>query len=670
MPSGLAAVPQAQLPSKYRDVVKIALQPRQTRAFLLSAIAWHLLLTSALLKTVSLSLVSPLTVAVSLTSFGVGVLPLLARRKRNLSRITTPPARLASCKAQQFSAALSNASTLHSIYQHIAAFIMLALGYAALLTWQSGGWGPQIWVESHGSFYLNERFLYLLGHSAILGAVYAILFRCLPSPETAAAPVFDAAALSSDAIVTIKDRVVAAFSSRLPKAVAAAALTSTSSLVLYSIIRIRVWSAVLLVLGTRGLMRRLLVPSFRVDFGYFEVSIRATLFSIGAVCAVDTAYLLLDVYLSHPLPALSKYAKNPNRLLLDGIDEAIVFFSNHAFSEVARLSAGDKESRAAIYRDVNSDITAWTHIRDRCLALLDAQKQFIVRRGQPVATSQASAQPASQQTLQQQQQKSSTQPRPTIWDQLAAGQSAPQQGASATQTSAALGGSSGPASANAVRPAANPSSLVSIQSLTKAITGVITIAWKLLPADAKHVLFGPRRRQALLGESPASDATSIVGRDAARTVGAVLALKELLCHSLAEDPYGTVQKDIKRVLVAMVDLDREIRRFGLELEQRAMEIDDQLGKLEAQLNSGLNDKIGQQAKQGDGENKSSNENSQRQQQQQQQQQEELREAWKSSGAESVDLSLRASIREILETFSKFELQLGTELEVKLSDCLS
>ncbi|SPO31864.1 uncharacterized protein UTRI_06701 [Ustilago trichophora] len=664
MPSGLAAVPQAQLPSKYRDVVKIALQPRQMRAFLLAAIAWHLFLTSALLKIVSLALASPLTVVVSLTSFGFGVLPLLARRKRNLSRVTTPPARLASSKAQQFSAALSDASTLYSIYQHIAAFIILALGYAALLTSQSGGWGPQIWVESHGSFYLNERFLYLVGHSAVLGAFYSIFFRCLPSPETAAAPVFDAAVLASDANLTIKDRVVTAFGSRLPKAVAAAALASTSSLVLYSIIRIRMWSAVLLVLGSRGLMRRLLVPSFRVEFGYFDVSIRATLFSIAAVCAVETAYLLLDVYLSHPLAALSKYAKNPNRLLLDGIDEPIVFFSNHAFSELARLSAGDKESRAGIYRDVNSDIAAWTHIRDRCLALLDAQKQFVVRRGQPVPASQPSAQPASQQTVQQQQQKSNTQSTSTIWDQLAAGQTAPKEGAAPTQTPAATGSSSA-GSAKAVKPAANPSSLLSVQSLTKVITGVVTIGWKLLPADAKHVLFGPRRRQALFGESPACDAGSIVGRDAARTVSAVLALKELLCHSLGEDPYGTVQKDIKRVLMAMVDLDSEIRRFGLDLEQRAIEIDDKLERLEAQLNNGTSNKNLQQADGPEAEKSSINANSQQQQQQQ-----KLREAWKTSGAESVDRSLTDSMREILETFSKFELQLGNELEVKLSDCLS
>ena len=101
MPSGLAAVPQAQLPSKYRDVVKIALQPRQTRAFVLAVVTWHLFLTSALLKTISLSLVSPLTLVVSLLSFGVGILPLLARRKRSLAQVTTPPGRLASSKAQQ-----------------------------------------------------------------------------------------------------------------------------------------------------------------------------------------------------------------------------------------------------------------------------------------------------------------------------------------------------------------------------------------------------------------------------------------------------------------------------------------------------------------------------------------------------------------------------------------
>ncbi|SAM86460.1 uncharacterized protein UBRO_08968 [Ustilago bromivora] len=664
MPSGLAAIPQAQLSSKYRDLVKIALKPRQTRAFVLAAIAWHLFLTSALLKTISLSILLPSTLLVSLASFGLGVLPLLAARKRNLSRITWPPPRLAPTKAQQISTALSNAALLATISNHVVAFIVLALGYAALLTSQSGGWGPQIWVESHASFYLNERFLYLVAQTAVLATVYAVLFRSLPSPETAASSTFDAAALSCDANVTIKDRVVVAFGSRLPKAVAVAALTSTSSVLVYSMIRIRVWSTVLLVIGTRGLLRRVLVPSFRVDFDLFQVTMRSTLFSIAAVCAVETAYLLLDVYLSHPLAPVSKYAKDPNRLLLDGIDEPIILFANHAFVETARLSAGDKEMRALIYKDVNSDVTAWAHIRDRCLTLLEVNKQFVVCRGQTAPAAQTAAKPAAQQVAQAQQQNTSGQPTGTIWDQLAAGQTAAaaassKEGAKPTQAA-------GAASASAKKPTANTtaSALVSIRSISKAATSVITTAWKLVPTDAKHVLFGPRRQQSLLGESPACEAASIVGRDAIRVVGAVVSLKELLCHSLEEDPYGSVQKDIKRVLIAMVDLAREIRCFGLQLEQRACHIDDKLSQLEAEANqstSTAKDKPQQSTQKPEGEGQGRKSRMEAQQ--------ELREAWKTSGAQSIDFSLTAAIREILDTFARFDLHLGAELEVKLADCL-
>lgn len=660
MPSGLAAVPQAQLPSKYRDVIKIALRPRQTRAFILAAVAWHLLLTSALLRTVSLSLISPLTLAVSLLSFGLGVLPLLAKRKRSLAQITTPPARLASSKAQQVSAALSNTGFAALALQHSAAFVVLALGYSALLTSKTGGWGPQIWVDSHGSYYLNERFLYLIGQSAFLGVVYALVFRSLPSPEAAAYPSFDASALTSDAAVTIKNRVAAASGSRLPRAAAAAALVSTSSILVYSIIRIRLWSAVLLVLGTRGLMRRLLVPSFRVDFGFFEVSIYSTLFSVAAVCAIETAYLLLDVYLTHPLQPVSKYAKSPNRLLLDGLDEPILFFSNHAFSEVARLSASDEESRSQIYRNVNADVTAWTQARDRCLALLEAQKQFVVRRGQMAPAAPATAQPAVQQQVQQQQQqKGSTQPTPSIWDQLAAGNTTGKDSSTSAQ-SGAVATSSTAAPSVASKAPSNPTSLLSFQSVQKAVTGVASIGWKLLPDDAKHVLFGPRRRQTLLGDSPASEAASIIGRDAARTVAATQTLKNLLCHSLTEDPYGSVQKDIRRILIAMVDLDSEIRRFGLELEQRAIAIDEKLNKLEAAASPSSSSESAKQDGKA-GEQKAGGRTDC---------QEQLREAWRDSGAQSVDGSLTASTREILDTFARFDLPLGDELEVKLADCLS
>lgn len=644
MPSGLAAVPPAQLPTKYRDVIKIALRPRQTRAFILSAVAWHLLLTSALLSTASLSLMSPLTLGVSLLSFAVGVLPLLAKRKRKLSQITTPPARLAPSKAQQLSSALTDPALLPLVYQHVAAFVVLALGYAALLTYRSGGWAPQVWVESHGSLYLNERFLYLIGQSILLGTVYAFLLRGLPSPESVASPLFDPSTLTSDTAVTIKDRVASAFSTRLPRAASVAALTSSTSILIYSIMRIRMWSAILMVLGTRGMMRRLFVPSFRVDFAYVEVSLRTVLFSVAAVCAVETAYLLLDVYLTHPLPAVSKHTKFPNRLLLDGIHEPTLFFSNHAFSELARLSAEDKDIRRSIYNDVGGDVTAWMQIRDRCIRLLEESKVFVERRGQLSSSTPPRTQPSSQQTVEIQQQNNSAKPRPTIWDQLAAGQTPPKESVASATTPA-------PATNSASKPGPSASALLSVHSVSKAAVSLATLIWKLLPADAKHVVFGPRRQQMLLGESPASQASSIVARDAHRTICAILTLKTLLCHSLDEDAYGSVSKDIQRILSEMVDLELQIRSLGMQLERQAMEIDSKLQKLVDQVTHAQGDKAKQH------EAWASHV------------QLELSQAWAKRGARDMDLSLIAAMRQILNTFEKFDLAFGDDLELKLGECL-
>ncbi|GAK68234.1 uncharacterized protein PAN0_054c6472 [Moesziomyces antarcticus] len=630
MPSSLASIPQAQLPTKYRDVVKLALQPRQTRAFVLAAITWHLCLSAALFGTLRL-VVSPSTLVVSAASFGTAILPLLARRKRGFGRITTPPPKTPSSRAAQLTAALAHAGTGKAVTQHTAAFVGLALGYTALLAGRTQGWAPQIWVESHQAFYLNERFLYLIGHSALLGAVYTVVFRCLPSPDSAALPKFDAEMLTTDARVTIKDRVVSLASSRLPLALVAATLASTASVLVYAMVRVRVWSSVLLVVGSRGLLRRLLVPSFRVEFGAFEVGVRTTLFSVAAVCAVETAYVLLDVYLTHPLVALSKHARHPTRMLVDGIQEPVVFFASHAFAELARLSAQDGEVRAAVYRDVNSDATAWIQIRDTCLKLLEEQRQFVARRG----VVEAAKPPAPASAVQQAPQQQNAQQTRTIWDQLASGESTHSSSASPAQTSGATSTTTGgkpPAPA-----------VVSIANASRLLHGLVSTAWRLVPSDAKHVLFGPRRRQLLLGDSPASDAASLIGRDAIRTVGAVVALQSLLCHSLAEDAYGCVQKDIRRVLVALVELHTEIRRLGLELEQRARDIDHQLAEQQAEPNS---------------QAAASSEY-----------QQQLSTTWSSSGAHSVHSALTTAMREILDTFAKFDLQLGTQLEVQLAECL-
>lgn len=627
MPSKLASIPQAQLPTAYRDVIKLALRPRQSRAFTLAATAWHVFLTSALLRT-PLSLMSPLTLLVSLVSFGLGIMPLLARRKRSAAKATTPPTRLPSSKADQLTTALKDPITLGLITQHTIAFVVLALGYAALLTAKGGSWGPQVWVESHGSFYLNERFLFLLGHSSILAVVYTIFFRLLPSPSFASTPLFDPITLTNPSI-TIKTRVVNLFTSRIPSTALLALLTSLISTTFYSLIRIRLWTAVLLLTGTRSFVRRLFVPSFRVEFGIFEVALRSTLFSVAAVCAVETSYLLLDVYLTHPLAPVSKLAKNPNKLLLDGLEEKVLFFQNHALGELARLGLGDKEAREGIYRDVNAE-PAWGRVRDRCLGLLAEQKDFIVRRG-VVPTTQAKAVP---------QQKPTAQPvKSTIWDQLAAGStSTPSQTTPSTATPATT-----PSAATA-KPA-----LLSTTTIQSALTTILSTLWKALPSDAKHVLFPPRRRRYLLLPSPSS-LVSLISRDAARTISSTHILKSLLIHSLNEDPYGTVQKDIKRILTALVDLDCEVRRLGMELEQQAIATDKDL----------------QEKSEGEGGKKDMSEAASSKGETS----EELRREWRRSGAEEVERVLTGSIREVLDTFGGFDLGLGSELEVRLGECLS
>lgn len=628
MPAGLAAVPPAQLPSRYQDVIKIALRPRQSRAFLLAFAAWHVLLALTQLRT--LAVFSPLTLLLSSVSFALGILPFLVRRKRVLSTTNTCPPRLPPSQAAQLSAVLSSSSTWSLAYGHAIGFVVLGVAYALLVTATSGGWGPQIWVESHGSYYLNERFLFLLGHAAVLGAVYSVAFRTLPSLALASSAPFDASISPSEPLGSLKEQVTKAFRARVAPAAAAGFAMGTLSVVLYSTIRIRIWKALLLIMGTRSMTRRVLVPSFRVDFGYVQVALRSTLFSMAAICAVETAYLLLDVYLCHSLPPVTKYSKNPNRLLLDGISDPTLFFSSHAFGELARLSATDSEARIAIYRDVGIDGAAWPKIRDLCLKIIEEQTTFIDKRGQLVVSAKPTTTVAGPQLAKQQQQQQA--PSQTVWDMLAAG-SVPQPR------------NAQPASTTPTTPAGKPAPAPTMPTLLlNTSVKLVRTAWALLPADAKHVLFGPRRQQAWIGESVVSQAQSVAGRDAARVTWAILSLKELLCHSLDQDPYGSVQKDIRLVLTSLAQLGTHLRKFGLQLEQKAVETDNQLAQLDPSKEALPNKPILNQ--------------------------QQLTRAWRTSGAETVDLSLTHSIKAILDTFGRFGLHLGPDLELQLSQYLS
>ncbi|PWY98391.1 hypothetical protein BCV70DRAFT_201706 [Testicularia cyperi] len=683
MPSGLASVPQAQLPSRYQDVAKIALRPRQTRAYVLALVTWHLLLTSALLSVFSLSLLTPVNMLIGCLSFGLGILPLAVARKRAFSTISRQPPALAATRASQLSATLSDPQIYALAVRYAYGFVVLAASYCILLTSKTGGWGPQIWVESHGSVYLNERFLFLLGHAAVLGAAYAIVFRSHPSLATAALPDFSSSAASdsSEPIESLKDRAVTAVKSRLLPSAAMGFIAAMASTATYAFLRVRIWRFCIMLVGARSMARRLLIPSFRVDFNFAEVGLRTTLWSMAAVCGTEIAIALLDVYLSHPLSPVCKYSKHPNRLLIDGISDPTIFFSSHAYSELARLSATDKEARVAIYRDVGLDGAAWIKIRNACLALIDEQKSFVSRRGVSVSpaaapagtgsTTVAAAKPPAGSST------SASTSQQTVWDMLAAGQVAPQTPSSAAATTATQPRTVAPTTA-AQPTAATGSKGSSLAVLLSISSNLIRVMWRLLPADAKHVVFGPRRQQYWSEASVAMQACSIAGRDAARVSWAVAALRELLCHSLDEDPYGSVQKDIRRVLESLADLSLEMRKFGLELEQKAVGADERLAKLERDAsNVGRSGAVAspsqddlkkekEDKKTGGGDDKDVSGGKGCEVDVAQK---ELVQAWRTSGASSVDMGTIAAIRGIVDTFGRFDLHLGNELEVKLSQCL-
>ncbi|EPQ27601.1 uncharacterized protein PFL1_04739 [Pseudozyma flocculosa PF-1] len=679
MASALESVPQAQLPTSYNALVKLALGPRQKRVFALAFAACHAYLALSLLS--PRAVWHPLSLASSVAAFALAIIPLLVARKRILSKTAALPAVLAQSRASHLSDLLRDPSTWSQAGLHALAFAAIAVVQCLLITALYGAdsdWAPYTWIPSHHAYYVNERFLFLVASSALLGAFYGALYRAWPASTARPILPFEVGTRSDGLGPSLRVRFARACAHRLPTAAAAGACGEAAVFIGYLLARKSFWRLVLALVGHRGITRRALVPSFRTAFPQADVVVRATALGAASFVAVETAYTLLDVYLSQPLSPLSKYTKDANRTLADGLSDPVVFFSHHAFAELAHIAASDSGRRVAIFKDVHAERSAWKALSSACLKLLEAERQHIATRGIPPKPTQPSTSTpptASAQSVAKPQPASSQ----SVWDALARGQLPGEQG----KTASAVAQPAQPAAAAPAPGAPAPASATPAQSVFSIASSFGRTAWSMLPQDARHAMCPPRWRFYLFEPSMRAKVLSIAGRDSARLAWSITAVKDLLQHSLTEDPFGSVQKDIRTVLRALVGLCIEMRALRIELEAQAATLDDKLAREEAAARATPTPTPtptprGQGASTTSVPTSTTTTTTEEQTTKEggvshagaaRQAQDEFGEAWGRCGAAMNEALLRTAIKGILDTFGRFNLGLEPEFEARLSTCL-
>lgn len=561
--------PPASPTAAYRALLKDAMRARQQRILLLVWLSAHIVLTAALRSPRALFRTCVVLGSVALVA--TSALPLLLARRARL--IAAPRAQAPRTRVAALCALVSDAAALHTAALHAAAAGAAALVYAATAT-QAFGWShalsPMIWVSTHHAYYVNEALIVCVLAAAGAGAVYAAAFQVWPCTAWHSVPQFDMNVLLS-AQPTLRVRFTQRASRAVPLAAAAGLAGALVPLAAYMLVREHMWAFVLRIVGVQSAIRRFVVPSFRVPYAPVGIALAAVPVLLLTLTLFAVAHTLFDVYWTHPLPPLALRARDPNVTLLGGLSDEHPFFACHAFGELARLARYDKPRRQLLFDDVQRQHgrpAAWTGVRVACIKALEHAE------AQPEAEAKAAAAAAAgTRTAPAANPNPPPAPAPaparapTVWQQLLT-TDAPQSSAAPPPP---------PPRAPQRSPPSGETHLFRVLRIAQWLAWhLCRTAWALVPADAKHVLVPTPLIQWLTARAPSLCVNAALRDGATQACCAADALQHLVVASVAEDSYGSVQKDVPVVVRALTRASEHVHAARQRSEADALEQDSQL----------------------------------------------------------------------------------------------
>ncbi|GAA5853714.1 hypothetical protein JCM9279_000285 [Rhodotorula babjevae] len=606
-------VPTADPPPRvYEDLCKVVLQRRLRNLFGLVAAASSAALWLAVVDPRELPRsLFPLLPVVLFAPFALcGAVSVVVLRKKTLTTARPPrPTRFAAL-AQVFERA--TALPIFLAYLAAAAFIQCSFVWSASWVSRDAQLGWFFFHQGRDSWQLNERRVVLFVFNVVL-AVAATVRHVLDDRSQV---LFD-----EDTTLSIPARLAARARQRVPIALRSAFAVTVafwSGFVVFRRPVVRFLLAHVLPVWTRAHLYSIM----RYNGAYsLTLATRALASALLFFLVCEAGHVCFEVYATQPM-TVSQFASNPNQALLSGLRSSNPYFKSFAFLELSLLTLTDPSRRQAIFKDVKPGSAsggAWAEISRECLLLIGTELQRAKGRGR--LPNSSSSMPSRTASSQQEQPSPSRAPvrnenvfqpvRASFFDKLAVSASSPSSSTDPAAATSPTGLGTSPYARKAVEAvkaaATGPTAHEAQHALSSAVStasaaitqrvpsilqssalvpasvqdaaGAVREATKAAPeAEAVPQVFGFEKRLAVVVPRALRARVFDVGMEydagvctprRRETVWAIQALSNLICASLKEDPYGVTQRDIPKVLEALVRYLSVLDALAAELEATA-----------------------------------------------------------------------------------------------------
>ncbi|KAH9923390.1 nucleoporin protein Ndc1-Nup [Amylocystis lapponica] len=521
--------------------------------------------------------VSPLTLLFALATWVFGTLPVIVLRHRYIAAApTTAPS-----PSKMFRTALSKRSTPHALVTYTASAITVALLYVVMTfvydTTASGSRFSLFVKSKKHPYYLNGHTLYLFSSQLALACAY--LLRGI---------LLDRLALRWPRSSPAEPELQAFVLARLATVLVTIALFNALSIAAHTVLFGFARSVVLPLLYALPFVSRALRP-FSAHFLRGSWSLYLVIRHWSMVCRafyLGFATLMSWEFAEHAYGesiAVAQSTADPSLTLVSGVTSADTYFKHLAYSELLQLASDDTQVAhtriSALFADQKFNPSMWACLVRESLLTLGKDYQLLLRRGKPEAPAPAApVQPKANPPL----------PAPATplirAPILKAAPSSPLRAAldtfasdgplsTAVASSADAGATHIPELFRSVLPAHPPaqSAVETAKKSDERVLGALERAWRGSVGSAVRayapeaaVAVGAQMREWWTRERVHRLAEACLpNRHLDALVASVLC--RLTCASLADDQYGVVQRDIPRILEALLAFLTAVEEYQAEI---------------------------------------------------------------------------------------------------------